>query len=152
MDVADQEMIMQFRDSPEADAVARANRKTLLDALNCLQSGNEAAFWSIFDPQVSFHEAACLPYGGSHHGLAATQKAFAELCATFSDMHTVFEALLADQDLVILYQTITFKVAANGNTGTLPVSEMFRFRDGKVIEWRALYFDADLVARAIKGN
>ena len=32
MDVSDQQMIFQFRDSPEADAIARANRKVLIDA------------------------------------------------------------------------------------------------------------------------
>ena len=152
MDVSDQKMIVQFCDSPEADAVARANRKTLIDALSSLMAGGEAAFWAIYDPDVVFHEAPGLPYGGAHHGLEATKSAFAEMCATYADMHTVFEAVLADQDIVILYQTITFKVAANGNTGTLPVSEMFRFRDGKVIEWRALYFDTAMVAKAITGG
>jgi hypothetical protein len=32
----------------------------------------------------------------------------------------------------------------------LPVAELFRFRDGKVVEWRALYFDACMVSKAIK--
>ena len=44
------------------------------------------------------------------------------------------------------WQTITFEAAATGKTGTLPVAELFRFRSGKVIEWRAHYFDACLVA------
>jgi uncharacterized protein len=152
MDVSDQKMIVQFRDTPEADAIARVNRKTLIDALQALMGGDEAAFWAIYDPDVVFHEAPGLPYGGEHRGLAATQAAFARMCATYSDMHTVFEAVLADQDIVILYQTITFKVAANGNTGTLPVSEMFRFRAGKVIEWRALYFDSAMVVKATTGS
>jgi len=62
------------------------------------------------------------------------------------------ERFLAAEDIVILYQTISFRVRENGNTGSLPVAEMFRFRDGKVIEWRALYFDACMVARAINGT
>jgi limonene-1,2-epoxide hydrolase len=151
MDVADQQMNFAFRDSPEADAIAQANRKTLVDALTSLLAGDEAAFWAIYDPAVTFYEAPCLPYGGEHKGLEATKAAFAEMCATFADMHTVFEAVLTDQDLVILYQTITFKVAANGNTGSLPVSEVFRFKGGKVVEWRACYFDSSMVAKAITG-
>ncbi len=150
MDVADQKMQFAFRNSPEADAIARANRQTLLAALTSLLAGDEAAFWAIYDPDVTFFEAPCLPYGGEHKGLEATKAAFYQMCATFSDMHTVFEAVLADQDLAILYQTITFTVAANGNTGSLPVSEVFRFKNGKVVEWRACYFDSDMVARAIE--
>ncbi len=151
MELSDQQIVVQFRDTPEGDAVARANRKTLVDALTSMLAGDEEAFWAIYDPEVTFHEAPCLPYGGAHKGIEATRRAYADLCATYSGMGVVFEAVLADQDLVILYQTISFTVAANGNKGTLPVSEMFRFRDGKVIEWRALYFDSNMVANAIAG-
>ena len=35
----------------------------------------------------------------------------------------------------MVYQTITFRIRANGNTFTIPMAEMFRFRGGKVIEW-----------------
>ena len=35
-----------------------------------------------------------------------------------------------------------------GETGSMPVAELYRFRDGKVIEWRAMYFDASIMARA----
>jgi limonene-1,2-epoxide hydrolase len=67
-------------------------------------------------------------------------------------MRSVMEAVLASRDIVIIYQTITFEAKATGQTGTLPVCELFRFRDGKVIEWRAHYFDACMVAKAIKGD
>ena len=55
-------------------------------------------------------------------------------------------------DYCILYQTIAFTVAANGNQGGFPVAEMFRFKDGKIVEWRANYFDACLMAKLIKGE
>jgi ketosteroid isomerase-like protein len=65
-------------------------------------------------------------------------------------MHSEFEAVLASRDIVILYQKIEFEAAMTGKTGELPVAELFRFRDGKVIEWRAHYFDACLVADALR--
>jgi ketosteroid isomerase-like protein len=144
-------MVLQFRDAPGFDETAARNRETLIAALGRIEAGDFAAFWDIFDPDVTFHEAACLPYGGAHRGLEATQRAYASLCACYSDMHSTMEAVLASRDLCILYQTITFRVAANGQGGTLPVCEIFRFRDGRVTEWRACYFDADFVARALAG-
>jgi uncharacterized protein len=145
-------MVLQYRERPRDRDAAERNRAALLAAFDALEAGDDAPFWALFDPEVTFHEAACLPYGGAHRGLASTRAAYARLCATFAKMHSVFEQVLAEGDIVILYQTITFEVAANGNTGTLPVAELFRFRDGKIVEWRAHYFDADLVARAIDGR
>lgn len=147
----DQAIVMRFRDIPVTDAVAEGNRRILIDALKKLIGGDSEGFWAIYDPDVVFHEASCLPYGGEHRGLAATKAAFAQIEETFGAMKSVFEAVLAAEDIVILYQTITFTVRGNGNSGSLPVAELFRFRNGKVIEWRAHYFDACLVATAING-
>lgn len=145
-------IVVRYRDIPVGDAIAERNRRTLIDALDSLLAGDVEAFWAIYDPDVVFHEASCLPYGGAHHGVAAAREAHGQVEKVFSSLTSVFEAVLASEDIVILYQTITFRVRANGNTGTLPVSELFRFRDGKIIEWRALYADACMVAKAIKGE
>jgi ketosteroid isomerase-like protein len=144
-------IVVKFRDVPVLDEVAERNRRTLVDGLKSLLAGDVEAFWSIYDPDVVFHEASCLPYGGEHKGIVATRAAHGQVEKVFGNLTSIFEAVLAAEDIVILYQTITFEVRANGNTGTLPVSELFRFRDGKIIEWRALYFDACMVAKAING-
>ena len=153
MDTADanQAMVLDFRTAPGFDETAERNRAALVGALEQIEAGNFAAFWDIFDPDVTFHEASCLPYGGAHRGLAATQRAYAELSATFSEMRSVMEAVLASRDLCVLYQTITFRTAEAGVAASFPVCEVFRFRSGKVIEWRACYFDACLMAKAIDG-
>ena len=148
----DREQILQFREEPDDPETVARNRRILLDAIDGYRAGDLDAWWRIFDPDVTFHEAACLPYGGAHRGLEATKAGYAKLSDTFSKLHSVLETVLAGGDKVILYQDVSFRVRANGNSGRLPVSEMFRFRDGKVIEWRACYFDADLVAKAINGE
>lgn len=150
-DKSDLAMVLQYRDAPGFDATAERNRATLTGALDQIEAGNFAGFWGIFDPEVTFHEASCLPYGGAHQGLEATQRAYAQLSATFSEMKSVMEAVLASRDLCILYQTITFRTAEAGIAASFPVCEVFRFRNGKVIEWRACYFDACLMAKAISG-
>lgn len=143
------ELILRYREAGEDVAAAAGNRRILMDALDALAAGDLDAFWSIFHPDVVFHEASRLPYGGAHQGLAATKAAFARMGQAYSRMRAEIEAVLAARDIAVLYQTITFQVKANGNTGSLPVAEMFRFRDAKVVEWRALYFDSGLVAEAL---
>jgi uncharacterized protein len=145
-------MILAYRDSPPDPETVARNRQTLLDALDQIKVGNWDAFWAIFDADVTFHEAACMPYGGAHRGLEAAKRAYGSISDVFELGPVILEAIPADRDIVILYQSVTFKVRANGQTRTLPVSELFRFRDGKVIEWRALYFDSNALAEAIAGR
>jgi ketosteroid isomerase-like protein len=142
---------LDYRDAPEDEKVVQQNRKTLMDAFDRMVAGDAESFWAIFDPEAVFHEASALPYGGSHKGIPAIQKAVATIASQYSKMHTRFETISASRDSVFAYQTITFKVKKNGNTGSLPVAELYRFRNGKVIEWRALYFDPSVVAKAIAG-
>ncbi|MDE2410257.1 MAG: nuclear transport factor 2 family protein [Sphingomonadales bacterium] len=145
-------MTVKYGDSPVTNERAESNRQTLKNAFENLLRGNVEAFWSVFHPEVIFYEASCLPYGGAHEGLPAARAAQAKIEQVFDRIHAVFEALLAAEDIVVMYQTITVRVRDNGNCGTLPVSELFRFRDGKVVEWRALYADACMVANLIKGD
>jgi ketosteroid isomerase-like protein len=145
-------MVLAFRDAPGFDETAERNRALLVGALEQIEAGNFEAFWDIYDADVTFYEASCLPYGGAHHGLEATKRAYAQLSATFSEMKSEMEAVLASRDLCILYQTITFRTAEAGVAASFPVCEVFRFRAGKVVEWRACYFDACLMASAIDGT
>ena len=151
-DTADQELVFGYDSSPGVDAQALANRQALIDAFGRLARGEEEAFWALFDPDASFHEASCLPYGGSHQGLDAIKRGYQEMCATFSQMRSEFHEVLTAGDYCILYQTIAFTVAANGNQGGFPVAELFRFQNGRIVEWRANYFDACLMARLINGE
>jgi ketosteroid isomerase-like protein len=141
--------VPEYRCSQGVDEIAVRNRQSLIDALDCLLEGDWGAFWALFDPEVTFHEASCLPYGGEYRGLEATKRAFAEVCATYSAVSSRMHDVLTAGDLCMLYQTSTNRVASNGNTWSFPVAELFRFRDGKVVEWRALYFDAQMAAKAI---
>ena len=146
---SDLSLVLQYRQAPEDTETSNRNRNIVLHALDMLAAGDPEAIWDMFSPDVVFHEAACLPYGGAHHGIEATRKAFETMCDTFAENRVIFEQVLAAGDMVIAYQTIDFRVKKTGITGKIPVSEMFRFEDGKVIEWRACYFDANLVAAAI---
>jgi ketosteroid isomerase-like protein len=142
--------ILRYRGTVAADEVAARNRAILVDALDAAAAGDDEGFWSIYDSQAVFHEAACLPYGGSYVGIEAVKAGFAQIFEAFDHVHALFEQLLVAGDIAIAYQQVDFRVRGNGRRGSFPVAELFRFRDGKVIEWRALYFDADMVAKAIR--
>lgn len=64
----DHRIALEFLDYPAFDETARKNRRIFADALHRMSAGDADAFWAMFDPDVVFHEASCLPYGGAYRG------------------------------------------------------------------------------------
>lgn len=145
------ESTLPFLGEPAFDLVAEHNRQLLVDAVIRMEQDFEA-FWNIFDKDVAFYVSPQMPYGGIYRGREATREAFLKIAARYSRISTTIEAALASRDLCILYQIIDFEVRANKNTGIMPVAEVYRFREGKVIEWRVLYSDADFLAKSLTGS
>jgi hypothetical protein len=148
-EVTDWEVVTTWRTSSGLGATANANRQALTDATLRIVAGDYEAYWALFDPDVRFHEAACLPYGGTHEGLAATQAAYHRIGAIFSALRSEQHEILAAGDYCCLYTTISFTLAANGRSGVMPVAELFQFRNGKIVDWRVHYFDAALFAELL---
>ena len=83
----------------------------------------------------------------SHPSNASASK----ICQNELLVHTL-EQILAAGDLAIAYAWMTYRVRKNGRTGKFPLAEVYRFRGGKVIEWRVHYFDASTVAEALTAD
>lgn len=149
-EVTDWEVITTWRASSGLDATANANREALIDATHRIVAGDYDSYWALFDPEVRFHEAGCLPYGGTHEGLAATQTAYHRIGSVFSALRSEQHEILTAGDYCCLYTTITFTIAATGKTGVMPVAEIFHFRNGKIVDWRVNYFDAALFAEMLR--
>ena len=145
----DWEQITNYEHSRGVDAEALANRQALIDAYEAVSAGDYAPYWALIDPSVVFHEAPYLPYGGSHHGIEAVERAFAAVAATFSANRVEHHEVLTAGEYCISYFTCTFRIASNGVTGTLPVTEIFRFKNGKIVDWRVNYFDAAMMVEAL---
>ena len=142
---------LKYLTDPRGEDTER-NRRMVLDALDRLVGGEQDALWTLFDKDVVFHEAACLPYGGSHHGLEATRAAHATIYDYFDTIKIDLEQVLAAGDLVIVYAWMTYRVRKNGRTGKFPLAEVYRFKGDKAIEWRVHYFDASTVAEALAAD
>lgn len=143
---------LAYRENPPSGEDTERNRQNLVAALDLLVAGDKEPFWALFDPEMSFHEAECLPYGGSYHGLEVAQKAHGQVYDLFDRIHIELEQIMAAGDLAIAYATMTYRVRKNGRTGTFTLAELYRFRGGKVIEWRIHYFDASKVAEALAAD
>lgn len=138
---------LRVNSGSDIDDIARSNRRILIQAYEAQIAGDIEAWWSIFDPDVEFHEASSLPYGGSLKGLEAAKQGMGAMFEAWRDVQVDFENFLAAGDLVIAYLRMHAVSRRTGDAYDAPVAEVFRFRNGKVIEWRPIYWDTHEVRK-----
>ena len=131
----------KFDPKSDIDETAQRNRRTVIAAHEAMRAGDLETFFAMFDPDVEFYEARSLPYGCSVKGLAAARKGVDAMLATWSRLYMEIENFTAAGDIVLGYYRLINTSKATGKVYDAPVAELFRFRNGKVVEWRALYWD-----------
>jgi ketosteroid isomerase-like protein len=125
------------------------NRQAVVAALKSIQAGDVEPFWALFDPDVEFHEAQCLPYGGVHKGADTARRVHASIRDHF-ELFPELQQVLAGGDLVIAHIAVTMRAHKTGKSAAFPVNEIYRFRGGKIVEWRVLYFDTHLAVSLLQ--
>jgi len=127
---------------------AKKNRDAVIGAYQATLQGTESALFEILDKDVAFHEAESLPYGGTQSGVPGAQAGVAGMFGAWSHLRVEIEEILAAGDLVIAYMQITGTSRATGKVYAGPVAELFRFKSGKISEWRPIYWDTHAVRKA----
>lgn len=120
---------------------ALRNRDTVLSAYRDLAAGDEAALMNILDPDVLFCQAPGLPYGGEARGIEATMRMVGEMFAWWSAVNVDVLDIAAGANSVIAHLMLDNTARATGDKYTGPTTELFSFRNGKVNEWRVIYWD-----------
>jgi ketosteroid isomerase-like protein len=124
---------------------ARRNREILAEAYRATLAGNPNALTELLDPDVKFYEAAGLPYGVEAIGITGALKGVAAMFGAWTHLRCEFQEYLAGGDLVIAYMWMTGTARATGQIYEGPNAELWRFKNGKVIEWRPIYWDTHRV-------
>lgn len=135
---------------PEGPDEGAANRKILHDAYIAIDAGDGGALFALLDEEVEFIEAPSLPYGTHGTGIPAAQAGVAEMFKSWQHMHVDITHFTASHDLVIAYMQMSATSRATGEVYSGPAAEIFRFRNGKIVEWRPIYWDTHL-ARKVCG-
>lgn len=129
-------------------AEAQRNRALLHKAYVDMIAGKESALFDLLDPEVRFREAASLPYGCDVRGIDAALQGVGAMMAAWSVMDVVFEEFVAAGDLVIAYMYVKATARNTGKPYEGPCAEVFRFRNGRIIEWHPIYWDTHAVREA----
>ncbi len=121
---------------------ARRNRELLVAAYGAMVSGKDPdALMRLLHPNVTFYEAASLPFGCVERGPDGCVKGVQAMFSAWSSLRATFTEFTAAGDIVIAYMRLTGTSRHTGKIYDRPNWEMFRFSDGQIVEWRPIYWD-----------
>lgn len=101
-----------------------------------------------------YNQAAGLPYGGTYIGFSEWTKMFTK-STEFFDLQIEKEPTYfsdATKNEVIIYFAINCKSKKSGKTMSVPISEHFDLKDGKITSVRPFYYDTKTFAEFLKSK
>ena len=128
-----------------ATDVAAKNRRAVEDAYRAILKGEPGALFALLADDVQFHEAPSLPYGGSQKGIDGARAGVEGMFSAWSHLRVEIEEIAAGGDIVIAYLWMRAISRSSGDVYEGPTAELFRFKAGKIIEWRPIYWDTHRV-------
>lgn len=85
-----------------------------------------------FDPDLTMHEPASLPFGGTYRGLAEFQRFYPEVRRYYDFERFELLGVYADGDTVFA----TMRIGLAGSPDSMHLAEQFRFSGTRLIEVR----------------
>lgn len=108
----------------------------------------------LIEEGAIYSEAEGLPYGGTYTGFNEWVKMYAK-SAEFFDLQVEKEPVYfsdTTKNEVMIYFTIKCKAKKSGKTLSMPVSQHFDLKNGKIIAIRSFYFDTKQFAEFLKSR
>jgi ketosteroid isomerase-like protein len=103
--------------------------------------GDWDAFFADVIDETEFHEAPSLPYGGVYRGRADIVRGAKLMFGAWDDFQYKILQYTAGGDIVVVHVLISGIGRKTGKSFSMPIMEMWRCNEGKVIEIRPFYFD-----------
>lgn len=113
-----------------------------------------AAMATLTEAGAIYTQAEGLPYGGTYVGFNEWTKMYAKSAEFFEPQIEKEPVYFSDasKNEVIIYYTINFKAKKSGKNLSMPISEHFDLKNGKITAVRAFYFDTKQFAEFLKSR
>ena len=111
--------------------------------------GDFAPIAATLDPECVLHQPTSLPYGGEWRGPAgfeAWMEAFGRQWAALEVSRPEF---YPSGDVVVVRSHVHAKARATGQAIDWPLLQLFRIRDGKILELRPFHWDTAAMLPAL---
>lgn len=105
------------------------------------QAGDLETFFKNVSEDCIFYEADSLPYGGEYRGPEAIKRGTMLMFGAWDDFQFAVTNFCAGDDLVTVHVRISGVGRKTGKSFSMPIVEVWRLIDGKIVEIRPYYFD-----------
>lgn len=107
---------------------------------------------SLVHDDIQVYEADSLPYAGVFKGPEQFVALIQQVFSTWEDVDHTINHIVADGEFVVILANMAGRAKTTGRTFSVPMAEVWRFRDGKVSEIRPHYFDTKALHDAHYGS
>jgi len=108
--------------------------------------GDLNAMLQHLDPQVKCHEASSLPYGGEYEGHEGFSRLMSAVFSVFEAFAVEVKELIDGGETVVAILEFRVTHKGSGRVVEMPIAEVWRLRDGKVVDLRPFYWDTAQLA------
>ena len=110
------------------------------------EGDRDGAYANVFAEDCVLHEAPSLPYGGIYHGRETMKRTLAGVISGFDAFETEIRNYLAGGDEVVVHLRIKGVGRVSRQPFDVPIMELWRIREGKVVELRPFLYDTAAIA------
>ncbi len=109
--------------------------------LSAARQGDMATVASLLHPEAQVIEADSLPFGGVVSGFEGFTRLVRQVFTTFANTAVTIDEYIAEGDTVVVLATMTGQSKRSGEVFSMPISEIWRLRDGLITEIKPFYYD-----------
>ena len=108
-----------------------------------------AAMAATLDPDVVLHQSPDLPWGGEFRGHAGYEDWARQMSRAFDRLEVADTRVFADDDTVVITCRLVTRSRTSGETIDLPMTQVVRVRDGRIVEFRPFYWNVPAYREAV---
>ncbi len=120
--------------------------------LGAAQRGDMATVERLLHPEARVIEADSLPFGGVVSGFDGFTRLVRQVFTTFANTAVTIDEYIAEGDTVVVLATMTGQSKASGEAFSMPISEIWRLRDGLITEIMPFYHDTQRINALAAGT
>ena len=122
-----------------------------IETINSIYQALKESDWDavatlIDEDSFAVHEAPTLSYCGVFRGLDGLKRLICAFSEQWSESAFEFKGFSTGDDIVIGHLEARLTARSNGKSYAMPVLEVWRLREGRIVELRPFYWDTGMIS------
>lgn len=132
--------------------MSRTPKEVVAEYYRTALGGEIEAMKAVVDPGIRVVEAKSLPYGGTWEGMEQFMGLLQTVFETWRDCRVEVKQLVSEGDCVVALTEMSGTGVKSGEPFSMPLAEVYRVRDGRIIEITPFYLDSHELCRVHEGG